>query len=167
MKDALGHGSNGRAGGARKPIPNHPYHAKSSDELRYIIKDASEAARNAQDMGKLETKYNDQVNDAATVLGYRDRGGAQDAPGHGLIEGMQSKLKDDIAAGRMLHSGTSKSDAAPVHDSMSVGDRAWLGFGAKGGAGFPGKITKLDDHSVSILHDNGKTYSGPRKFLSK
>jgi hypothetical protein len=97
-KDALGHGSNGRG---RKPIPGHPYHAKTDAELRYIVKDASEAAQAAQGMGKLETKYNDQINDAATVLGYRARGGQSDAPSD------------------QLNSGP-KSDAAPVHDSMAA-----------------------------------------------
>lgn len=163
MKDALGHGSNTRGAGGRKPIPGHPYHAKTNDELRYIVKDASEAASAAQSMGKLETKYNDQVNDAATVLGYRARGGASDAPSD------------------QLHSGTAKSDPAPIHDSMlrgnfqlgdrevvpSVGDRVHLGFGAKGGTGYFGKLTKLDAHSAEVLHDNGKTYKGPAKFLSK
>jgi hypothetical protein len=96
-KDALGHGSNGRG---RKPIPGHPYHAKTDAELRYIVKDASEAAQAAQGMGKLETKYNDQINDAATVLGYRARGGQSDAPSD------------------QLNSGP-KSAAAPVHDSMT------------------------------------------------
>lgn len=100
MKDAKGHGSNGR--GVFKPIPGHDYHKRSDAELRYIIKDAGEAASAAQSMGKLETKYNDQVNDAATVIGYRDRGG-----------------KQDIAAADQLHSGTSKSDPAPTHDSMT------------------------------------------------
>jgi hypothetical protein len=153
MKDAKGHGSSARGPGGRKPIPDHPYHARTNDELRYIVKDASEAAKAAQSMGKLETKYNDQVNDAATVLGYRARGGASDAP-------------SDI-----LHSGTSKSDAAPIHDSMahgfSIGDRVHLGFGAKGGAGFPGRLTKIEGNTAHIVHDSGKTYSGPLRFLSK
>lgn len=103
MKDARGHGSNTR-GGPVKPIPNSAYHAKSDAELRYIIKDAGEAAGAAQSMGKLETKYNDQVNDAATVLGYRDRGGQSDHP--------------DAVAARSLASGNPKADAAPIHDSM-------------------------------------------------
>jgi hypothetical protein len=107
-KDALGHGSNSRG---RKPIPGHPYHAKTDAELRYIIKDASEAEKATRGMssynpgsGKREDtagKYSDQVNDAASVLAYRGRGGASDAPSD------------------QLHSGTDKSAAAPVHDSMA------------------------------------------------
>lgn len=55
-----------------KPIPNHPYHNKTDDELRYIIKDASEAARAMRGVNPAsESKYLDQVNDASTVLHYR------------------------------------------------------------------------------------------------
>jgi hypothetical protein len=97
MKDAKGHGSNA---GPRRPIPGHPYHAKTNDELRYIAKDAGEAARNMRGMNSnAEGKYLDQVNDAATVLHYRSQGGASDAP------------SDVLASGP-------KSAPAPVHDSM-------------------------------------------------
>jgi hypothetical protein len=101
-KDALGHGSNARGGAGRKPIPGHPYHAKTSDELRYIQKDAHEAGRNAQEMGDERgiNKYADQVNDAATVLAYRDRGGKSDHPA------------DQLAGGP-------KSAPVPTHDSMT------------------------------------------------
>ncbi len=78
MKDAKGHGSNPRGGGGAPamPIPGHPYHTKTNDELRYIAKDASEAAQNMRGVSpQAEGKYLDQVNDASTVLGYRARGG--------------------------------------------------------------------------------------------
>lgn len=81
MKDAKGHGSNGR--GRHVPLPGHAYHGKTDAELRYIIKDAGEAARASRGLtsynpnsGKREDtegKYLDQVNDASTVLGYRSR----------------------------------------------------------------------------------------------
>lgn len=71
-KDARGHGSNSKGNSLRRvPLPGHPYHAKSNDELHYIVKDAGEAGRAAEGMGKQEHKYHDQVNDAHTVLGYR------------------------------------------------------------------------------------------------
>lgn len=118
MKDAKGHGSNGR-GGPSKPIPNSPYHAKSDAELRYIVKDASEAesasrgmtAYNPNGSQRSDTsgKYADQVNDAASVLGYRDRGGLSDHP-------------NDVAA-RAAVSGSDKSSKVPTHDSMS--DDQW------------------------------------------
>jgi hypothetical protein len=95
-KDAKGHGSNA------KPISGSPMHTKTNDELRFIAKDAAEAGRNAQEMGDQRgiSKYADQVADAATVMGYRARGGKSDAPAD------------------QLHSGTPKSDTVPVHDSM-------------------------------------------------
>jgi hypothetical protein len=100
MKDALGHGSNG-SGRIAKPIPGHPFHGKTDAELRYIQKDASEAARNMRGMDdKAEGKYLDQVNDASTVLRYRDMGGKSDAPA------------DKLASG-------SKSDPVPTHDGAA------------------------------------------------
>lgn len=104
-KDALGHGSNGGKGGPTRPIPNSPYHQKASVELRYISQDAREAGRNAQQMGddKGVNKYADQVADAATVLGYRSRGGLSDHP-------------NDVAA-RALASGP-KSAPVATHDAM-------------------------------------------------
>jgi hypothetical protein len=57
------------------PLKGHAFHSRTEAELRYIIKDASEAARNMRDFNaKAEAKYLDQVNDAATILGYRTRG---------------------------------------------------------------------------------------------
>lgn len=106
MKDAKGHGSNSR-GGPAKPIPNSPFHAKSDAELRYIAKDAAEAGRNAQGMGddRGVNKYADQVADAATVMGYRNRGGLSDHP-------------NDVAA-RAAVGSSDKSGKVPTHDSMS------------------------------------------------
>lgn len=85
MKDAKGHGSNGKGGGM--PIPGHDYHTKTDAQLRYIAKDASDAAKatrgmsmydpNSHQRQDTEGKYLDQMNNAASVLGYRARGGAQ------------------------------------------------------------------------------------------
>jgi hypothetical protein len=65
------------------PIEGHPYHYKSDESLRYIMKDAGEAAKAMRTHGtisgdKAEAKYLDQVNDAATVLGWRKRNGTPD-----------------------------------------------------------------------------------------
>ena len=66
----------GKAKGGAMPLKGHNYHAKTDAELRYIAKDASEAAKAMRGMdNKAEGKYLDQVNDASTVLGYRGRGG--------------------------------------------------------------------------------------------
>lgn len=119
MKDAQGHGSNGR-GGPAKPIPNSPYHMKSDAELRYIVKDAGEAMHLSQGMTSYNLngsqrsdtsgKYADQVNDAASVLGYRDRGGLSMHP-------------NDVAA-RDAVPGSAKSTQVPTHDAMFRAGRA-------------------------------------------
>lgn len=51
------------------------FRSKSDEALRFILRDASEAGRCAQDLGDARgvSKYADQVNDAATVLGERAR----------------------------------------------------------------------------------------------
>ena len=55
-----------------KPLAGHDYHEKTDDELRYIIKDAGEAAKAMQSFDSpAEFKYLDQVNDALTILRYR------------------------------------------------------------------------------------------------
>jgi hypothetical protein len=61
------------------PIEGHAYHEKSDAELRYIIKDAGQAAKTMKNHNpKAESKYLDQVNDASTVLSYRQRNGTPD-----------------------------------------------------------------------------------------
>jgi hypothetical protein len=65
-----------------KPLAGHPYHDKSDEELKYIMKDAGEASRlhdqmhggmSAAARDVVHNKYADQVNDAATVLHYRSK----------------------------------------------------------------------------------------------
>ena len=58
------------------PLKGHAYHTKTHAELKYIQKDASEAAK-ANKGRPSEGKYLDQVNDASTVLHYRSKGGKQ------------------------------------------------------------------------------------------
>ena len=59
------------------PIKGHPYHTKQDNELHYIMKDSHEAMVAGKGVLKPheEGKYADQLNDAATVLGYRRNGG--------------------------------------------------------------------------------------------
>ena len=58
----------------KRPLRGHPYHSKDAAALRFIIKDAAEAMKNVEAMGdsKNAAKYADQINDAATVLCYRE-----------------------------------------------------------------------------------------------
>lgn len=56
----------------RMPLSGHIYHSKTDAELRYIIRDASEAARAMKGHDrKAEDRYQDQVSDASTVLYHR------------------------------------------------------------------------------------------------
>lgn len=57
----------------RHPLEGHEYHKKSDDQLRYIVKDAGEAAKSLKGT-RSESKYLDQVNDASTVLHFRKNG---------------------------------------------------------------------------------------------
>ena len=62
----------------RPPIAEHPFHKLDNMKLRYIQKDAGEAAKAMRGHDKrAEAKYLDQVNDATTILHYRSRGGKQ------------------------------------------------------------------------------------------
>ena len=58
----------------RIPIGGHRYHDLSDAALRYVIKDAGEAALAVRHYDHAaESKYLDQVNDAPTVLAHRRR----------------------------------------------------------------------------------------------
>ncbi len=55
-----------------KSLKGHPYHGKSDQELRYVLKDAAEAALAMRGLdAQAECKYLDQVNDACSVLASR------------------------------------------------------------------------------------------------
>jgi len=65
--------------GQRHPLEGHEYHRKSDAELRFIAKDAAEAARSMKGLdSNAENKYLDQVNDASTVLHWRRQNGTPD-----------------------------------------------------------------------------------------
>lgn len=55
-------------------LQNQHYWRETDAALRYILRDAAEAAQNMHDMGNdaAERKYLDQVNDACTVIAWRD-----------------------------------------------------------------------------------------------
>jgi len=70
-----------RRGRLAMPLKGHPYHTLPHNKLQFIIKDAGEAALAMQGHSPdAEAKYLDQVNDASTVLGYRQKGGQQIVP---------------------------------------------------------------------------------------
>ena len=62
-----------------KPLKGHQYHTYTNGQLKYVIQDAHEAAQAMKDHDpKAEAKYLDQMNDAHTILGYRNHGGKQE-----------------------------------------------------------------------------------------
>ena len=96
---------------SRPPIAGHPYHKKTDAQLRYIIKDASEAAKamRGHPTPDAELKYLDQINNAVTVLYYRARGrerGLQWAPGSGRMEqvglGITKRVTEDSSSSTFL-----------------------------------------------------------------
>lgn len=55
-----------------KPLKGHRYHELSNDALRFIVRDAADAARAMQGLNDAaESKYLDQLNDAQTILFWR------------------------------------------------------------------------------------------------
>jgi hypothetical protein len=151
-KDPKGHGSNKRGGtgtqGMRlvKTHTNGPHSAKV-----YKNPEWSENVVKFFHNGVYQPKADHHTDDMSDA--------------HATAQFALGRYADQDAA-KALSSGP-KSNPVATHDAFSVGDRVHLGFGAKGGAGYFGKLTKLSDHEVEIAHDNGKTYSGPRRLLSK
>ena len=79
----LKYGVKGMHKGNRMPLEGHPYHDKPDEHLRYIQRDASEAAQAMRGVNpQAEGKYLDQVNDASTVLHYRKQNGIVKAEDH-------------------------------------------------------------------------------------
>jgi len=67
-------------------LKGHPYHDKTDAELRYIVKDAGEAARSMKGMNeKAEGKYLDQVNDASSILHARTKDGRKARKAGGAV----------------------------------------------------------------------------------
>ena len=61
------------------PLEGHDYHKKTDAELRYIAKDAHEAAEAMKGHNtQAENKYRDQANDSATVRYWRQKNGMPD-----------------------------------------------------------------------------------------
>jgi hypothetical protein len=94
------------AEGGRMPLKGHPYHQKSEDELKFIIKDANEAARAMKDHSpKSESKYLDQVNDASTVLHHRkQKGYSEEAVNKSIASSNRSGQKIGGKESKAIHS---------------------------------------------------------------
>lgn len=77
-----------------------------------------------------------------------------------------SRLDSAAQTAAQLHERMNLRPAADA-DEFKVGEKVHLGFGTKGGAGFSGTITKIENGEVTIKHENGKTYKGPIRLVSK
>ena len=105
---------------ARMPLKGHPYHKKTDTELRYIIKDAGEAATNMRGHNRqADDTYADQVNDAQTVLYYRKNGGLKEASTARMSED-HLKVGDRAKDRKLFNHGTI---------TRIVGDEAMLNIG--------------------------------------
>ena len=122
-KDAKGHGSEARGGSTAAerpgrvrgmPIAGHDYHTKTTAELKGIAADAHRAANAFQNSGMTvpgsnvltENKYRDQVNDAASILGWRQRGGVDLSP-------------DGLAGAKATEGNGPKSVPVATHPAMN------------------------------------------------
>ena len=119
-------------------LKGHPYHHKSDAELHYIIKDAGEAEKaiGSHDI-KASWKYADQQNDAASILGYRKRGGKQiPEPKRVYTEANVSRVYDHTRGGKALqvrkgndgsyHGSTGKFDFhAKDHSELQSKLKSW------------------------------------------
>lgn len=123
-KDAKGHGSERRG----MPLAGHPYHLKTNDQLRYIAKDAAEAAQASRGLSSYnpesrqredtEGKYLDQMNNAASVLGYRQRGGRDFSKGEQKVASIaaQHGIPTSHLGGGHWHGGDRAPSAnGPLH----------------------------------------------------
>jgi hypothetical protein len=125
-----------KAGGGGMPLKGHEYHDKSDAELKYILKDAGEAARAMKDHSpKSESKYLDQVNDAATVLHYRKNGITRKADGGGMPtadDGYDPTVEREARRREAEKDVTRReNEATPVMDSV----KRLLGIRPNAGAG--------------------------------
>ena len=102
----------------------------------------------------------------------------------GLLKKAQKRLSELLTAkdaaitappAKVSRTGTSEQarkiaeqlkKSAKDGEAWKVGQSVHLGFGTKGGAGFKGTITKIEGEKVHIKNPEGKTYSGPIKFLT-
>lgn len=131
-KDAKGHGSDRRGGSM--PIPGHDYHTKTSDQLRYIAKDASAAATAMRGHSPAsEGKYLDQVNDASTVLGFRQRGGEDFSRPTAAMASKNIAAQHDISTDHLAPQTIGRHGYNPdsVNKAIASSNRAGRRIGGK------------------------------------
>lgn len=166
------------------PLDGHPYHYKSDNELKYIQKDAGEAAKNMKGVsGKSEAKYLDQMNDASTVLYHRKNGGKQLSKKDEQLDELSNKtlgsyvkkasaqgVSSGRSAGVELGAGDSKrKDVYNRHEDKA--EKRLRGIGKavdKLGESKPSSdLTKTEKSSVVKKAKAGKDIGKPGKNFDK
>ena len=85
---------------------------------------------------------------------------------------MKDKLGHGSEAHRNFHKPQVEHGKYGKGTDFHVGQRIHAGFGAKGGAGFHGTVTKVSEHEVELRGEHKgpfgyKTYKAPKKFVSE
>ena len=149
--------------GGRMPLEGHPYHKKTDAELRYISKDAAEAARSMKGMdSKAENKYLDQMNDAQTVLGHRQR------TGNGPESGMKKGGRTHKLGGGMVGDNpisVENRSMAKATGMMKKGGRAKKARGGPEGDFAPSKNKPSLDEIGEMIRNmpQDSVYQAPKK----
>ena len=103
----------------RHPLEGHEYHKKTDAELKYIAKDAHEAAESMKGHNtSAENKYRDQVNDSATVRHWRKE--------HGMPDWYKKKyehMKEEVEQIDELNAKEYDKKKKGVVEGMSVNNR--------------------------------------------
>lgn len=100
----------------RHPLEGHDYHKKTDAELKYIAKDAHEAAEAMKSHNTTaENKYRDQANDSATVRYWRQK--------HGMPDWYKKKyghIKEEVEIDEAMRSGFDYERAARAREQMKA-----------------------------------------------
>ena len=126
-------------------------------------KDAESARKAGASQDELKKAFDEAV--SATDYNPSSQGGTRKE-----LLSKFAKTKDNQDATNARKAGASQAElkkALDEDEALQIGDKVHLGFGAKGGAGFEGVISNIDEYNVWIKHENGNTYKGPIKNVSK
>jgi hypothetical protein len=129
------------------PIEGHAYHEKSDAELRYIIKDAGQAAKTMKNHNpKAESKYLDQVNDASTVLSYRQRNGTPD-----WYKKKYGHIKESVSIQELKKSTLTSYAGKNVEDQLDRASSASFKSGKAGDMYNKAAIAKKDIKRAKMM----------------
>lgn len=139
-----------------------------------------DAGADKDDIGK--TFRDKQITQSKNILRKRSAGLKRFGEEVELDEGKMKELADDLK--NLDHGNFKKKYGKAKHqltdvlgkplgfheevdlNEITIGRNIHLGFGAKGGVGYRGKVINVTDDEVHIQTPSGKTYRGPKKFAS-